>query len=299
MIYTLTFNPSLDYIMHVDSFLEGKTNRSSSEEIYPGGKGFNVSTVLTRLGIDNIALGFVAGFTGVYIEQTLQERSIKTNLIHLDDGMSRINVKMKGASETEINGNGPIISKDQLDDLFSILKSLRNDDILVLAGSIPSSLPKDIYASILKQVNCESIVDASGDLLRNVLMYRPLLIKPNLDELEEFFHCKVESKDHLISLMKSLQDMGAKNVIVSLGKKGACLLDEIGMFYYQEAFSGTLVNSVGSGDSMIAGFIAAYNYKKTYPEILRFACACGSATAFSSDLASKEEIEKIYRLEEK
>lgn len=296
MIYTITFNPSLDYIMNVESFLEGKTNRSSSEAIYPGGKGFNVSTILTRLGVNNVALGFIAGFTGEYIEKTLRSRGIVTQLISLQEGMSRINVKMKGASETEINGNGPIISKTALDELFKQLELLEKDDILVLAGSIPKGVPNNIYADILDKMNQKNvlcIVDASGELLMNVLKYQPFLIKPNIDELEEIFDCKVQDKEHLISLMTSLQNFGAKNVVVSLGKHGAVLLDEYQKFYYQKAFEGTLVNSVGSGDSMIAGFIASYIQKEDYSSVLRFACACGSATAFSQDLATKEEIEQI------
>ena len=298
MTYTLTFNPSLDYLMQVASFKEGKTNRSSNEEVYPGGKGFNVSTILTRLGKDNIALGFVAGFTGNYIEQTLQERGISTKLIHLEEGMSRINVKMKGASETEINGNGPFISTADLDQLFSQLDALNEEDILVLAGSIPSSVPSDIYATIMARTQAMCVVDASGKLLVNVLPYQPLLIKPNIDELEELFG-PIKDKHHLIECMSKLQKQGAKNVIVSMGKDGACLLDEKQNFFYQPAFKGTLVNSVGSGDSMIAGFIKAYTSKEDASTILRFACACGSATAFSSDLATKEEIESILNQEEK
>lgn len=297
MIYTITFNPSLDYIMNVDDFKEGKTNRSSSETIYPGGKGFNVSTILTRLEVDNIALGFIAGFTGDFIEKTLQSRGIQTNLISLNEGFSRINVKMKGASETEINGNGPIIDDDALNKLYKQLDVLNKEDILVLAGSIPKSVPKNIYANILeimekKQVTC--IVDADGDLLKSVLKYKPFLIKPNIDELEALFDCKVQDKEHLVSLMKSLQQLGARNVVVSLGKRGAALLDENQKFYYQKAFEGKLVNSVGSGDSMIAGFIAAYKNNWDYETNLRFSCACGSATAFSSDLATKEEIQLIF-----
>ena len=298
MIYTITFNPSLDYLMHVSSFKKGKTNRSTSEEIYPGGKGFNVSTILSRLGKENIALGFIAGFTGTHIEQSLKERGIKTQLICLSEGMSRINVKMKGASETEINGNGPYVSSDDLDKLFTQINNLNSEDILVLAGSIPSSVPSDIYAKIMASTKAKCIVDASGKLLENVLQYQPLLIKPNIDELEELYGT-IQNKEHLIECMTSLQHKGAKNVIVSMGKDGACFLDEDQNFYYQPAFKGTLINSVGSGDSMIAGFVKAYSEQLDAKTILRFACACGSATAFSSDLATKEEIESIFNQEEK
>lgn len=297
MIYTITFNPSLDYIMQVSCFEEGKTNRSTSEKIYPGGKGFNVSTILTRLNVDNMALGFVGGFTGDYIEEALNQRNIKTDLIHIQEGMSRINVKVKGNKETEINGNGPMINKDELSMLMNQIGKIQDDDILILAGSVPSSLPSDIYQQILlslsnKKVLC--VVDASGDLLRKVLAYKPFLIKPNKDELEEFFDCEITSKDKLIELMHKLQNLGARNVIVSLGKDGAVLLDENDDFYYQAAFSGKLINSVGSGDSMIAGFIAGYLKYQDFELALKLGSACGSATAFSLDLATKEEIMILF-----
>lgn len=297
MIYTITFNPSLDYIMQVNSFEEGKTNRSTKEYIYPGGKGFNVSTILTRLEVDNMALGFVGGFTGDHIEKELNHRGVKTNLIHLKEGVSRINVKVKGNQETEINGNGPVISSKECEMLFQQLETLTKEDYLVLAGSVPSSLPQDIYSLILEKVCGQGVccvVDASGELLKKTLQYRPFLIKPNLDELEDLFACEIKNKEHLIELMKQLQTAGAKNVIVSLGSKGACLLDEHQQFYYQEAFMGKLINSVGSGDSMIAGFLGNYLENHDYKQALRFACACGAATAFSEDLASKEKIMQIF-----
>lgn len=297
MIYTITFNPSLDYIMHTTSFEEGKTNRSIRELIFPGGKGFNVSTILSRLNVDNVAMGFVGGFTGEYIKKELEARHIKTNLVQIQHGMSRINVKLKGNSETEINGNGPIITPEECEQLMRQLDALNHNDVLVLAGSVPSSLPSNIYSLILEKVtknNVTCIVDASGELLRKVLSFKPFLIKPNLEELEDLFGCTVEHKNHLIELMKKLQHYGAKNVIVSLGKNGACLLDEYGCFHYQKAFEGQLINSVGSGDSMIAGFIASYLNNNDYCQALKFACACGSATAFSEDLATREEIMQIF-----
>lgn len=297
MIYTITFNPSLDYVMHTPSFKEGKTNRSIREKVYPGGKGFNVSTILTRLEIGNIALGFIAGFTGEYIKQELDTRQIKNDLICLEDGLSRINVKLKGEVETEINGNGPTISEGEYNQLMQQIEKLNQGDALVLAGSIPSSLPSNIYSLILEKVSKKGIicvVDASGELLRKVLMFHPFLIKPNLDELEDLFNCEVKNQEHLIDLMTQLQYMGAKNVIVSLGKDGACLLDEFHHFHYQPAFKGKLINSVGSGDSMIAGFLGSYLKNNNYKEALKFACACGSATAFSEDLATKEEIMQIF-----
>ena len=229
MIYTITFNPSLDYIMHVDCFEEGETNRSKQEEIYPGGKGLNVSTILSRLNLETTALGFVAGFTGEEIVKELKERGFKCDLCQLENGLSRINVKMKGAKETEINGSGPDIPQEKLDELFDKLNQLQENDILVLAGSIPSSLPDDIYEQIMKklaQQGIKIIVDATNDLLKKVLPYHPFLIKPNHRELEELFNVRIENKEDLIHYARKLQEQGAINVLVSLGKDGAILVSE-------------------------------------------------------------------------
>ena len=272
MIYTITFNPSLDYIMHVDCFEEGETNRSKQEEIYPGGKGFNVSTILSRLNLETTALGFVAGFTGEEIVKELKERGFTCDLCQLENGLSRINVKMKGAKETEINGSGPDIPQEKLDELFDKLNQLQENDILVLAGSIPSSLPNDIYEQIMKKLDQQGIkiiVDATNDLLKKVLPYHPFLIKPNHRELEELFNVRIENKEDLIHYARKLQEQGAINVLVSLGKD--------------------------SGDSMVAGFIAGYLKDKKYDEALKLGSACGGATAFSEDLAEASMIQEVYK----
>ena len=440
MIYTITFNPSLDYIMHVDCFEEGETNRSKQEEIYPGGKGFNVSTILSRLNLETTALGFVAGFTGEEIVKELKERGFTCDLCQLESGLSRINVKMKGAKETEINGSGPDIPQEKLDELFDKLNQLQENDILVLAGSIPSSLPNDIYEQIMKKLDQQGIkiiVDATNDLLKKVLPYHPFLIKPNHRELEELFNVKIENKEDLIHYARKLQEQGAINVLVSLGKDGAILVSEDGHVYYcagaketeingsgpdipqekldelfekldhlkendtlvlagsipsslpddiyeqimkkldqqgikiivdatndllkkvlpyhpflikpnhrelEELFNvkienkedlihyarklqeqgainvlvslgkdgailvsedthvyycagakGKLLNSVGSGDSMVAGFIAGYLKDKKYDEALKLGSACGGATAFSEDLAEASMIQEVYK----
>lgn len=297
MIYTITFNPSLDYVMQVADFKEGKTNRSVCEEIYPGGKGFNVSMVLNNLGIKNIAMGFVAGFTGLEIERLLKLRNLDMDLCYLQEGMSRINVKMKGVQETEINGNGPIISENELNEMLFKLDHLKDEDILILAGSIPTSLPNDIYEQILKRLNNKQIkviVDASGDLLIKVLPYHPFLIKPNHQELEDIFKTKITSQKDIVHYAKILQKMGAQNVLISLGENGAILLSSDHHVYRCNSAKGKLINSVGSGDSMVAGFLAGY-LKQDYQEALLMGSACGGATAFSKDLGSKQSIEDIYQ----
>lgn len=298
MIYTITFNPSLDYIMHVHDFSEGETNRSVKENIYPGGKGFNVSIILAQLGIPTTALGFVAGFTGDEIEKQLKLRNLNCELCHLDDGMSRINVKMKGKHETEINGAGPHIPSSKLEELFHRLDQLNHEDILVLAGSIPSSLSSSLYEDIMKRLedkNIKVIVDATNDLLKKVLPYHPFLIKPNHRELEELFNTHIENQKDLICYAKKLQDLGAVNVLVSLGKDGALLVSEDKHIYYCPSAKGKLINSVGSGDSMVAGFLGGYLLKQDYQEALRLGSACGGATAFSEDLALKEKIDEVYQ----
>lgn len=298
MIYTITFNPSLDYIMHVDNFEEGETNRSAKEEMYPGGKGFNVSTILQRLGLENTALGFVAGFTGVEIEKQLVERGFFCQLIYLDEGLSRINVKMKGQKETEINGSGPVIPDSKLAELLEIVDNMNDEDTLVLAGSIPSSLPNTIYEDIMKRLANKSIriiVDATNELLLKVLPYQPFLIKPNHRELEEIFNTEINNQDELIMYARKLQEQGARNVLVSLGSKGAILVAQDNHVYRIPAAKGKLINSVGSGDSMVAGFLAGYLESNDYQEAIRLGSACGGATAFSQDLAIKNKIDEIYQ----
>lgn len=298
MIYTITFNPSLDYIMKVKDFEEGETNRSYQEIIYPGGKGFNVSTILQRLGFENTALGFIAGFTGKEIKDQLEKRGFNLDLCVLDEGISRINVKMKSKKETEINGNGPNINDTKLDELLSKLDHLDKDDILILAGSIPSSLPNNIYERIIKRLILKEIkivVDATNKLLLNALPYHPFLIKPNHRELEELFKTKINSQEEIIFYAKKLKQQGAINVLVSLGKDGALLVSEDDHVYGCNSGNGILVNSVGSGDSMVAGFIAGYLKNKSYQEAIHLGSACGSATAFSDDLAEKKMIDKVYQ----
>lgn len=298
MIYTITFNASLDYIMQVPDFKEGETNRSVKEEMYPGGKGFNVSTILQRLGYPNTALGFIAGFTGLQIKKELAQRGFICDLCELEDGMTRINIKMKGNKETEINGNGPFISQKKLDELMSKINTLEKGDTLILAGSIPSSLPDDIYEKIMNRLKDKEIrilVDATKQLLLNVLPYKPFLIKPNHRELEEIFQTKIRSQKDLIGYAKKLQEQGAMNVLVSLGKDGALLVANDKQVYYCPGAKGTLINSVGSGDSMVAGFLAGYLKHHDYSEALRLGSACGGATAFSKDLAQKETIDDVYQ----
>lgn len=297
MIYTITLNPSLDYIMRVEQFEEGETNRSSDEEIYPGGKGFNVSTILQRLGYENTALGFIAGFTGRELERLLIDRGFFLDLIELEEGISRINVKVKGNKETEINGNGPKISNEKVEELLHKLDALNSEDILVLAGSIPTSLTDDIYETIMKRLarkKIRIIVDATNTLLLKVLPYHPFLIKPNHRELEEIFNVAITSETELITYAKKLQNQGARNVLVSLGKDGALLVSEDNHVYKCNAAKGKLMNSVGSGDSMVAGFLAGYLKEKDYKEALKLGSACGGATAFSHDLAEAETIKQVY-----
>ncbi len=296
MIYTVTFNPSLDYIINVENLKLGETNRSSSEMILSGGKGINVSTVLKNLGYDNIALGFVAGFTGKEIENGAKEFGINTDFITLKNGLSRINVKIKSELETEINCTGPSIDKEELELLYKKLNDLKEDDILVLAGSVPTSLPQDIYEKIMEMLHLKGIkiiVDATKDLLLNVLKYNPFLIKPNNHELGEMFGVTLKTEDEIVEYAKKLQDMGAKNVLISRAGDGAIMITEKGEVYKSPAPKGKVVNSVGAGDSMVAGFIAGYLKNKNYEEAFKTGIASGSASAFSKYLATKEEVLEI------
>ncbi|MCI8604849.1 MAG: 1-phosphofructokinase [Ruminiclostridium sp.] len=293
MIYTVTFNPAIDYVVQTTDFKIGSVNRSISEQIYFGGKGINVSIVLSRLEISSIALGFTAGFTGRAIEKGVAEAGIKTDFVHLENDCSRINVKIKSDSETELNGQGPDIPDKAIEALFEKLDDLRDGDILVLAGSVPNSLPMDIYEKILARLSrkkINSVVDASGKLLLNVLKYKPFLIKPNADELSEMFGAAISGKDDVVKYGKKLKEMGAQNVLVSLAGDGAVLIDEYGTVHIQRACIGKIKNSVGAGDSMVAGFIAGYFIKKEYAYALKLGTAAGGATAFSDGLAEKEKI---------
>ena len=297
MVYTVTLNPSLDYIVTVDDLKLGLTNRTSSEMILPGGKGVNVSTVLSNLGIQNTAFYFAAGFVGEEITKRIKKMGINADFITVDEGNSRINIKIKNIDGTEINGSGPDISKEKLDELMEKLDSIKDKDILVLAGSIPSSVPASIYADIMERLSDKDIdivVDASKDLLLNVLKYRPFLIKPNNHELGEIFGIKLDSRESVIPYANMLRDMGAKNVLVSLAGKGAVLVCEDGTVYESEAPEGELVNAVGAGDSMVAGFIAGWLENKDMEYAFRMGLSAGSASAFSEYLATKEEIIKVY-----
>ena len=298
MIYTITFNPALDYIMLVLRCVEGEVNRTESEKIMAGGKGINVSIVLNNMGVENTALGFISGFTGGEIESILNKMGCKTDFIRLDNGFSRINVKIKSDKETEINGQGPHISDEAVKKLYEKLDTLSDGDTLVLAGSIPSTLPDSIYCEImdyLKDKKLNIVVDATRDLLVNVLKYKPFLIKPNNHELGEIFGVELKTRDEVVPYAKKMQEMGARNVLVSMAGEGAVLADENGEVYESEAPKGKLVNSTGAGDSMVAGFLAGYMERKDFLYAFKMGLSAGSASAFSEDLATKEEILKVYK----
>lgn len=297
MIYTVTFNPSLDYIVSVDNFELGMTNRTATELMLPGGKGINVSIVLKQLGLDNTALGFVAGFTGEDIVHRMENSGVHADFIRVEEGLSRINVKLKNIDGTEINGMGPEISSDKLQALLTQLDGLQEGDVLVLAGSIPKSMPTSIYSQIMKRLAERKIlivVDATGELLMNVLEYHPFLIKPNNHELGELFDVKITTKEQVVPYAKKLQEKGARNVLISMGGQGAVLVTEQGDVYQAEAPSGELKNSVGAGDSMVAGFLTGWLTKKDYEHAFRMGVSTGSASAFSENLANKEEVEAVY-----
>lgn len=296
MIYTVTFNPSLDYIVSVPGFRTGMVNRTSQEIIYPGGKGINVSIVLKNLGFDNTAFGFTAGFTGEEVKRKLEAQGITTDFITIKEGLTRINVKLRSDEESEINGQGPSIHDKDIMLLNTKLDSLKEGDILVLAGSIPASIPDTIYMTImerLEQKKIKIVVDATRDLLVNVLKYHPFLIKPNRHELGEIFDLELDSVPEIVVYAKKLMEMGAQNVLVSMAGDGAVLITEKGETYYSEAPVGTLRNSVGAGDSMVAGFIAGYLENRDYKEAFKMGVCTGSASAFSEKLATREEVIKI------
>ncbi|MBO7703829.1 MAG: 1-phosphofructokinase [Solobacterium sp.] len=296
MISTVTFNPSLDYIVRVDHFRAGQINRTAEELLLPGGKGINVSIVLKTLGIESCALGFSAGFTGQEIRRLLKEAGIGTDFIEVPEGFSRINLKMRSDEETEINGAGPKIREEDLNALIQKLDALKKEDILVLSGSIPSGIPKSVYRDILKRLEgsgVEVIVDAEGELLKNTIPYHPFLIKPNHHELGMLLGREITSKDEAVTAAKSLQEIGARNVLVSMAGDGAVFVSETGEVFQSEAPKGTVRNSVGAGDSMVAGFLAGYLRNHDYREAFRLGLCAGSASAFSDGLASKEDIEAL------
>ncbi len=296
MIYTVTFNPSLDYIVSVDDFTLGRVNRTTKELVYPGGKGVNVSLVLKNLGMENTALGFIAGFTGTEIERGLKDWGCLTDFIKIPEGMSRINMKLRSREESEINGQGPKISEEALEELYRKLDAMDPGDVLVLAGSIPNSMPDSSYEQILARVqgrDIRSVVDATGDLLVNVLKYHPFLIKPNNHELEEIFHVPMDSKETIVAHAKKIQEMGAENVLISMAGDGAILVAADGSVWQSPAPKGNVVNSVGAGDSMVAGFITGYLKSQSYEEAFHMGICTGSASAFSERLATQEEVDGI------
>ncbi len=296
MIYTVTFNPAIDYVVRVEDFSLGQVNRSSREEIQFGGKGINVSVMLNHLGTDSCALGFLAGFTGKAIEDDLHRMGIRTDFIHLSQGMTRINVKLKAKEETEINGQGPGISQADFQKLLEQVALLQPGDTLVLAGSIPQSLPDDVYERIIQSLagkDIQVVVDATRDLLCHVLKYRPFLIKPNHIELGEIFDRTLHTDEEIRECASLLQQRGARNVLVSMAGDGAILLDETGAFHKIAAPKGKVKNSVGAGDSMVAGFLAGYLQSRDYETALRTGAAAGSATAFSEGLAQRDEVQAL------
>lgn len=296
MIYTITFNPALDYIVKMDEFNLGNVNRSNNEFVYAGGKGINVSIVLNNLGVKSKALGFIAGFTGDEIERRVREFGCDTEFIKLKEGMSRINVKIKADVESEINGGGPDISSEALEKLYAKLDTLTTGDILVLAGSIPKTMPTDIYERIMERLqekNVRFIVDTTGESLLKVLKYNPFLIKPNHHELGELFGVKLNSKEEVIEYARKLKDMGAQNVIISMAGDGAVLIDSNGGVTTSNVPKGVVKNSVGAGDSMVAGFIAGYLNSEKIEDGFKLGVATGSASAFSEGLATKDYVYEL------
>lgn len=297
MVYTVTFNPAIDYVVHTGEMKLGATNRSEKEEMYFGGKGINVSIVLRELGICSKALGFTAGFTGEAIEKGLSEMGIDADFVRLKNGNSRINVKIKSTEETELNGQGPDIDEAAINALFAKLDKLSDGDTLILAGSIPSSLPSDIYEKILGRLsgrNIKTVVDATKDLLLNVLKYKPFLVKPNNHELGEMFGAELKTDEEIEKYARKLQEMGAVNVLISMAGDGAMLIDEYGKMHRCGVCRGTVRNSVGAGDSMVAGFTAG-SLKGDYEYALKLGTAAGGATAFSDGLAEKAKIDELLK----
>ena len=297
MIYTVTMNPALDYVIHVDNFKENHTNRTKKEMIFYGGKGINISFVLKQFHIDSCALGFIANFSGEELQRGCQSEGIHTDFIQVEEGITRINVKLKSTYETEINGMGPIITEKHIQKLFEKIDHLNEGDVLILSGSIPKGISDDVYADILSRIchhNILSVVDATGPLLEKTLAYHPFLIKPNIHELESFFHTSITSKEACIPYAQKLQEMGAKNVLVSCGKDGALLIDEYHHIHSIDAINGTLKNSVGAGDSMVAGFLVGYLKHHDYQEALLYGSSAGSATAFQDGLMTYDDFVKAY-----
>ena len=298
MIYTVTFNPSLDYIVSVDNFTLGRVNRTRKEIIYPGGKGINVSMVLQNLGYQSCALGFMAGFTGREIARLLEVNGVESDFIHVDEGLSRINVKLRSNEESEINGQGPAIKKRDIAFLYEKLDRIQDGDILVLAGSIPEVMPDDIYMDIMRYLQTKDVrivVDATKDLLVNVLPYHPFLIKPNNHELGEIFGVELKTTEEIVTYAKKLQEKGARNVLISMAGDGAILLTEDGQIFQSLPPKGKVLNSVGAGDSMVAGFLAGYLENQDYEYAFYMGVCTGSASAFSESLATRDEVVELMK----
>lgn len=299
-IYTVTFSPSIDYFVHCDNFSLGKINRTDEQEyVYPGGKGINVSVMLNNLGFDSCAMGFIAGFVGESIQMLLRNHNVKTDFIRVE-GNSRINTKLRsGDVETELNGQGAHISDEALEILIEKLENIDEGSWLVLAGNIPGDMPTDTYVKILERLQYKKlhiVVDASEELLKAVLPYKPFLIKPNLDELSGFFGRKIEGKSAVFRYAEKMQEMGARNVVVSMGDKGACMVDEWGERFFLAAPKGEFINTIGSGDSLVAGFIAGCILNDCrYEEAFKLGVCAGSASAFSKNIASREEVDAFYK----
>lgn len=299
MIYTVTFNPSIDYIVDVKNFELGSVNRTSTELMFPGGKGINVSMVLSNLGFENTALGFLAGFTGKSVQKMLEVNGVNADFIEVEEGLTRINVKIRAQQESEINGMGPAIKESDIEKLYEKLDNIKDGDILVLAGSIPSVMPETMYSDImehLKDKDVKIVVDATKDLLLNVLKYKPFFIKPNNHELGEIFDVELNTRDEVVPYAKKMQEKGARNVLVSMAGEGAVLVAEDGQVYKSPCPEGKVKNSVGAGDSMVAGFIAGYLESGDYKKALNKGLVTGSASAFSDNLATKEEVEALEKV---
>ncbi len=294
MIYTVTFNPSIDYVVKVENFQSGTVNRVVREEKYPGGKGINVSRVLNNLGVKSKALGFIGGFTGAFIKNSLQNEGIYTDFIQVN-GDTRINVKLKSSEETEINGSGPLVGKKHLRELFEKIQALNSNDYLVLAGNVQKSLSRDIYSLIQEKCSHKKVkvvVDTTGEALTSTLKYKPFLIKPNNHELSEIFGVKIESREEIIYYAEQLRTMGAENVVISMAGEGALLICSEGI-YHGSAPKGIVKNSVGAGDSLIAGFLAKHLETSNVVEAFKWGAASGSATTFSMDLCKKQKVEEL------
>lgn len=299
MIYTLTLNPAIDYVVTMDQLEEGAVNRTNSEQFYAGGKGINVSQILNQHQIENIALGFVSGFTGNFIENSLHEKGIKTDFIQLPEGYTRINLKAKTLTqETEINGLGHTVTQPFIDQFNQKINALVDGDVLVLAGSLAKGLPDDFYEQVMKKLQdklVKIVVDSTKNTLLMTLKYRPFLIKPNHHEIAEMFEVNINTTEELLTYGNKLKDMGARNVLISMGKDGAILIAEDGHIYQSNVPKGVVKNSVGAGDSMVAGFVAGYLKTNSYSDALRLGAASGSATAFSSDVAKADDIQKLVK----